>query len=117
MSVLVTPVSTLTYDERQQHPGMSTARTTRVIQRLLGIPSNFDNIDLAADDTSFDGDRYMAAAFRAGSIGKLNAVLIRAAQHNRRHTFHVKGASPAHAASIAGWWKDAEGDQAGPGRL
>ena len=108
MSVLVTPVSTLTYDERQQHPGMSTARATRVIQRLLGIPSNFDNIDLAADDTSFDGDRYMAAAFRAGSIGKLNAGLIRAAQHNRRHTFHVKGASPAHAASIAGWWKDTD---------
>lgn len=50
MSVLVTPVSTLTYDERQEHPGMSTARATRVIQRLLGIPSNFDNIDLAADD-------------------------------------------------------------------
>ena len=108
MSVLVTPVSTLTYDERREHPGMSTARATRVIQRLLGIPSNFDNIDLAADDTSFDGDRYIAAGFRAGSIGKLNAGLIRAAQHNRRHTFHVKGASPAHAASIGGWWKDTD---------
>lgn len=77
MNVFATPVSTLTYDLLHEHPGMSTRRATRVVQSLLGIPSHFDDIDLAADDTPFDGDTYLAAVSRAGGVDKLNAALLR----------------------------------------
>jgi hypothetical protein len=109
MSVLVSPVSTLTYAVRRAHPGMSTARATRVVQRLLGIPSHFDDIDLAADDTPFDGDRYMAAASRAGRIGELNGTLIRTAQRNGRHTFRAKQARGADlAGDLESWWNETD---------
>jgi hypothetical protein len=107
--VLVTPVSTLTYAVRRADPGMSNARARRVVRRLLGIPAHFDDIDLVADDRPFDGDRYLAAASRAGGIGKLHGALIRTAQRDRRHTFH---ASKARAAGPAGelekWWNETD---------
>ena len=114
MSVLVTPVSTLTYAVRRARPGMSTARATRVVHRLLAIPAHFDHIDLAADDTPFDGDRYMAAALRAGGIGKLNRALIRTAQRDRRHPFRAKKARAAAAPpgddplGLREWWKQTD---------
>ena len=114
MSVLVTPVSTLTYAVRRAHPGMSIARATRVVQRLLAIPSHFDHIDLAADDRPFDGDRYMAAASRAGGIGKLHRALIRTAQRNGRHPFRAKKVRAAAAApkddplGLREWWNQTD---------
>jgi hypothetical protein len=114
MSVLVTPVSTLTYALRRAQPGMSTTRATRVVQRLLGIPSHFDDIDLAADDTPFDGDRFMAAAFRAGGTGRLHRALLRTAQRDRRHTFHANKAGVAVAPlgddplGLGEWWKETD---------
>ena len=114
MSVLVTPRSTLTYAVRRARPGMSTARAMRVVHRLLAIPPHFNHIDLAADDTPFDGDRYMAAAFRAGGIGKLNRALIRSAQRNRRHPFRATKARAAAAPSgddplgLREWWNQTD---------
>ena len=114
MSVLVTPVSTLTFAVRRAHPGMSTVRATRVVQRLLGIPSHFDDIDLAADDTPFDGDRYIAAAFRAGGTDRLNRALMRTAQRDRRHPFRASRARAAVAPpaddplGLTEWWKQTD---------
>jgi len=79
MSVLVTPVSTLTYDARREHPGLTSRGAKRVVDRLLGIPAVFDDIDLDADDGPFDGDSYLAAVQRAGSVAKLNQSLLRTA--------------------------------------
>ena len=76
MSVLVTPVSTLTYAARREHPGLTRGGAKRVVDRLLGIPAVFDDIDLNADDGPFDGDRYLAAVKRAGSVAKLNRSLL-----------------------------------------
>ena len=106
MTVLVTPVSTLTYDLLHEHPGMSRGRATRVVQSLLGIPSNFDDIDLAADDMPFDGDTYLAAVFRAGSIDRANQDLLRTAQRHRRHTFRAHNASAADEGDLEQWWND-----------
>src|SRR5262249_35945103 len=90
MSVLVTPVSTLTYDAQRAHPGLTRRSARRVVDRLLGIPAVFNDIDLAADDRPFDGDSYLAAAERAGSVAKLNQSLLRTAQGDARHTFRAQ---------------------------
>ena len=114
MSVLVTPVSTLTHAVRRARPGMSTPRARRVVHRLLAIPSHFDHVDLAADDTAFDGDRYIAAAFRAGGTAKLNRALIRKAQRDRRHSFRATKARAAVAPlgddplGLGEWWKQTD---------
>lgn len=44
MSVLATPVSTLTYRIKQARRGLSTAAATRKVKRLLGIPRHFDDM-------------------------------------------------------------------------
>jgi hypothetical protein len=114
MSVLVTPVSTLTYAVRRANPGMSAARATRVVQQLLGIPSHYSDIDLDADDRPFDGDRYLSAAARAGGTGKLARALVRTAQRDRRHSFRAPKARGSAAPlgddplGLKEWWKDTD---------
>ena len=109
ISVLVTPVSTLTYSVRRAHPGMSRAGARHVVRELLGIPSHFDDIDLAADDTPFDGDRYIAAASHAGGVGTLDGALMRTAQRDRRHTFHARNAQVARPANaLQSWWNETD---------
>ena len=107
MSVLVTPVSTLTYVARREHPGLTRGGAKRVVDRLLGIPAVFSDIDLNADDGPFDGDSYLAAAKRAGSVAKLNRSLLGTAQGHGRHTFraqHARAAGPI--LDVDAWWKD-----------
>jgi hypothetical protein len=107
MSVLVTPVTTLTYAARRQHPGLSRGGAKRVVDRLLGIPAVFDDIDLNADDGPFDGDSYLATAERAGSVAKLNQSLLRTAQGHGRHTFRAQHARASDAViDVDAWWKD-----------
>jgi hypothetical protein len=86
MSVLVTPISTLTYGVKQARPRLSTAAATREVQRLHRIPRHFGDIDLSSDDTPFDGDRYTRAVVRAGSVARLNQSL-RSAQSGRPRRF------------------------------
>ena len=56
----------------------------------------------------------MAAAFRAGGIGKLNRALIRSAQRNRRHPFRATKARAAAAPSgddplgLREWWNQTD---------
>jgi hypothetical protein len=107
MSVLVTPVTTLTYAARRQHPGLTRGGAKRVVDRLLGIPAVFDDIDLNADDGPFDGDSYLATAERAGSVAKLNQSLLRTAQGHGRHTFRAQHARASDAViDVDAWWKD-----------
>jgi hypothetical protein len=107
MSVLVTPVTTLTYAARRQHPGLSRGGAKRVVDRLLGIPAVFDDIDLNADDGPCDGDSYLATAERAGSVAKLNQSLLRTAQGHGRHTFRAQHARASDAViDVDAWWKD-----------
>ena len=106
-TVLVTPVSTLTYAARRQHPGLTRGGAKRVVDRLLGIPAVFSDIDLNADDGPFDGDRYLAAAERAGSVAKLNRSLLGTAQGHGRRTFRAPHARASDAAvDVDAWWKD-----------
>lgn len=93
MSVLATPVSTLTYRVKQARPGLSTAAATRRVKRLLGIPRHFDDIDLSSDDTPFDGDRYTRAAVRAGGVARLNKSLIRNGRTRRFPAANTSAAS------------------------
>ncbi|HEX4622843.1 MAG TPA: hypothetical protein VH231_00185 [Solirubrobacteraceae bacterium] len=77
---------------------------TRVVERLLGIPSHFDDIDLATDDGPFDGDTYLAAVPRAGGVDRLNAALLRT---DRRRAFHGRHAVAADTdADLQKWWND-----------
>jgi len=104
MNVFVTPVSTLTYDAMRERPDLSEREATRVVERLLGIPSHFDDFDLAADDGPFDGDTYLAAASRAGGVDRLNAALLRT---DRRRAFHGRHAVAADTdADLQKWWND-----------
>ncbi len=84
-----TPVSTLTYVARREHPGLTRGGAKRVVDRLLGIPAVFSDIDLNADDGPFDGDSYLAAAKRAGSVAKLNRSLLGTAARARRRPICV----------------------------
>ena len=107
MSVLVTPVSTLTYAARREHPGLTRGGAKRVVDRLLGIPAVFNDIDLDADDGPFDGDSYLAAVKRAGSVAKLNRSLL--ANGAGPWSTHVPCAARARAGPIIdvdAWWKD-----------
>ena len=106
MSVLVTPVSTLTYAARREHPSLNPGGAKRVVDRLLGIPRVFNDIDLDADDGPFDGDTYLAAVQRAGSVAKLNQSLLRTAQGHGRHTFRAQHARASQVIDVDGWWKD-----------
>ena len=106
MSVLVTPVSTLTYAARREHPSLNPGGAKRVVDRLLGIPRVFNDIDLDADDGPFDGDTYLAAVQRAGSVAKLNQSLLRTAQGHGRHTFRAQHARASQVVDVDGWWKD-----------
>jgi hypothetical protein len=106
MSVLVTPVSTLTYAARREHPSLNPGGAKRVVDRLLGIPRVFNDIDLDADDGPFDGDTYLAAVQRAGSVAKLNQSLLRTAQGHGRHTFRAQHARASQVIDVDAWWKD-----------
>src|SRR4029079_11990165 len=104
MNVFVTPVSTLTHDAMRERPDLSEREAPRVVERLLGIPSHFDDFDLAADDGPFDGDTYLAAASRAGGVDRLNAALLRT---DRRRAFHGRHAVAADTdADLQKWWND-----------
>ena len=66
----------------------------------------FNDIDLDADDGPFDGDSYLAAVERAGSVAKLNQSLLGTAQGHGRHTFRAQHARASQVIDVDGWWKD-----------
>jgi hypothetical protein len=105
-NVPVTPISTLVQAEP---PGMSERRAFRRVQRRLDIPPYYDEFDLQSDDRVFDGDRYLAAARRAGGVPKLTRELL---SDKTPPSFHERGAGrkagAAQAGGAAAWWKSVD---------
>jgi hypothetical protein len=99
-NVPVTPVSTLA----QALPGMRERRAFRAVQRRLDIPRHWGEFDLQYDDKVFDGDRYLAAARRAGGVDALTRELL---AHRTPPSFHERRGREAAAAQggVAEWWK------------
>ena len=75
--VEVNPVTTLTAYARTAGSGMRAAQARRKLKRMLAIPSWHDTTrDLRHSDSYFDGEAYLAAARRRGSVQALNRVLL-----------------------------------------
>jgi hypothetical protein len=75
--VEVNPVTTLSALARTAGGGMEAARARREVKRLLAIPSWHDTTrDLRHSDEHFDGEAYLEAARRRGSLQALNRVLL-----------------------------------------
>ena len=110
-NVPVTPVSTLVQAEP---PRLSERRAYRRVQRHLDIPHPFDEFDLQYDDRAFDGDRFLAAARRAGGAGDLLRALAADADPP---SFPARGHSATQSAGIAEWWKELDITKAALGGL
>ena len=75
--VEVNPVTTLSALARTAGRGMGAARARRKVKQLLAIPAWHDTTrDLRHSDKHFDGEAYLAAARRRGSVQALNRVLL-----------------------------------------
>ena len=75
--VEVNPVTTLSAFARAAGRGMGAARARRGVKRMLAIPSWHDTTrDVSRSDRYFDGEAYLAAARRRGSVQALNRVLL-----------------------------------------
>jgi hypothetical protein len=75
--VEVNPVTTLTAYVRTVGRGMGGVRARRRVKRLLAIPAWHDTTrDLRRADEHFDGDAYLAAVRRRGSVAALNRALL-----------------------------------------
>jgi hypothetical protein len=99
----VNPVTTLTAYARTAGRGMGAARARRKVKRLLGIPSGHDiTSDLRRSDEQFDGDAYLAAVRRHGSVASLHRALLAELRDGDRdkRPFSESG---ARAASALDW--------------
>lgn len=74
----VNPVTTLTAFARTAGSGMGAAEARREVKQLLAIPAWHNTTsDLRNSDDWFDGDAYLGAARRRGSVLALDRVLLR----------------------------------------
>jgi hypothetical protein len=108
--VEVNPVTTLTAFARTAERGMGAARARRKVKQLLAIPSWHDTTrDLRHSDKHFDGEAYLAAARRRGSVQALNRVLLAELRDGDRDMRRFRELSVRAAASPLDWLKLAPG--------
>ncbi len=87
----VDPVTTLITDDlagqSRSRVSVAVGRDRRQIYRLLEIPGFVDQFDLRYSTRYFDGAGYLAAARRAGGIGRLDRALVAQARRGEHHRF------------------------------